>query len=150
MGDYSKHNAGPVLANVEAAIKGVDSRWSRKYPIREVCDDLSIFDWWPDEIGATGLKAMRSFIKNAIRLGFDGYVCFKVGAKGCASGMWAYKKESQNGYSPDGPCIYRSFYSTGNYYDACDSSGHWLTTDTPYDEIKTVRQLEKAMQGLEF
>ncbi len=147
MGKYDNHNAAQVLENVNRYIEEL-SRYGEKARIRSVCNDLSIFDWWPEYIGITGLKAMRSFLTNAIKMGFDGYVCFKVGAKGCASGMWAYKSQSKDGYSPDdGPCLYRSFYSSGNYYDARDDKGYWLGTDLPHDELKTIRQLKAAMVG---
>lgn len=149
MTDYAKNNATPVLLNVEASLVDIKKTWNNRLKIREVCNDLSIFDWWSDELSATQLKAMRSFLKEAIKLGYTGYVCFKVGAKYCASGMWAYKAESTNGYSPDGPCIYRSFQSDGNHWDACDDEGYWLSTDMSYDELRTVRQFEKALKTIQ-
>ena len=72
-------------------------------------DELSVFDWWKNYLGKTDLKNMKYFLEKALELGFTGYVCFKVGASGCSNGMWAHTEESSDGYSPDGPCLYRSF-----------------------------------------
>lgn len=98
---------------------------SKKFKIREVCNDLSIFDWWNEDLSVSQLKQMKDFMEKAIDRGFTGYVCFKVGAKYCAHGMWAYKKESLNGYSPDGPCLYHSFRNGDNYWDL-DIGDMWL------------------------
>ena len=148
MTKYANSNAKPVLANVEKSIEDIQHTWNHRLRIREVCDQLSIFDWWNDELSATQLKAMKSFLTTAIKLGYDGYVCFKVGAKYCASGMWAYKAESTDGYSPKGACIYRSFQSGGNYWDACDEDGCWLAScDGDYDRIRTARQLENVIKN---
>lgn len=146
MSKYSIFNAENVLAKVEEHIDNIGRQYRNRYEISDVCKDLSIFDWWNDFLSLTQLKAMRAFLKTAIRLGYTGYVCFKVGASGCASGMWAYKAESETGYSPDGACVYRSFYSSKNYYDFCDDGGNWYHSDGhAYDSIKTVRQLEEAI-----
>lgn len=77
--------------------------------IRKTYTELSIFDWWKDNLSITDLKNMKHFLETAIAMGYDGYVCFKVGAKYCANGMWAHKDLSTDGYSPDGDFIYRSF-----------------------------------------
>lgn len=84
-----------VLENVDEFIK-----FGGSYPIRQIYNELSIFDWWPNNLNQNHLKQMRSFLKLAIKLGYDGYCCFKVGASGCANGMWAYKARSTTGYSP--------------------------------------------------
>lgn len=105
-----------------------DINRARRASVRiwDVCDELSIFDWWNDFISLSQLKQIRSFLKTAERLGYNGYVCFKVGAVGCANGMWASKKESLDGYSPDGECLYHSFVSNENNWDACLPNGDWV------------------------
>ena len=112
--------------------------WSRLYRIerakkqrvrvliRNVYEQLSIFDWWNDYISVSQLKQMRSFLIKAGELGFNGYVCFKVGSIGCSHGMWANKKESTDGYSPDGACLHHSFVSNYNYWDCCNEDGVWM------------------------
>ena len=87
------------------------------FKISAVFDELSIFDWWNDTLSINQLKQMRTFLQQAIKLGFTGYVCFKVGASGCSHGMWAHKSESTDGYSPDGDCLFHSFRSGDNYFD---------------------------------
>ena len=82
MNNYTMYNANNVLQELEKLIyKG------KTVKIRDVYDELSIFDWWPETLPISRMKQMQSFLKNAIRLGFTGYVCFKVGASGCANGM---------------------------------------------------------------
>ena len=141
------YRAEVILANVERMIdRGV------KMPIRLVYDELSIFDWWPENLTVSHLKQMRSFLREAIKLGYTGYVCFKVGASGCANGMWAYKedgKADEDGYvhSPDGDAIYRSFTPDYTYWSFC-KDGKWLPEgDTPgtYDSLKTPKMLEEAL-----
>lgn len=114
--------------------------------MREVCEPLSIFDWWRERLSVTAMKEMRTFLRTAKSLGFDGYVCFKVGAEGCASGMWAYKSESTDGYSPKGcEFLYRSFQCKNNYWDVISADYEHLTDDMPrYDSIRTARQLKEA------
>ena len=148
MSEFSKHNAKEVLEVVESLISEIhelNERGKREwlsygeydnvrikrvkckffYRIWNVCDELSIFDWWNDCLSESQLKQMRSFLKTAIKLGFTGYVCFKVGASGCSHGMWAHKKESTNGYSPDGDVLFHSFRSGDNYWDV-EINGKWL------------------------
>ena len=111
-----------------------------RLPIRDVCVELSIFDWWNEYLSLTQLKQMQKFLKVAEQLGYNGYVCFKVGASGCAHGMWAYKEESTTGYSPDGECLFHSFRSGDNYYDCRLRNGHWLDNGKKWqftlDEVK--------------
>lgn len=76
MGEYTKYNAENVLAEVERLIE-----IGGKFRITEVCEPLSIFDWWKDWLSVAQLKSMRQFLKEAIKLGYTGYVCFKVGAE---------------------------------------------------------------------
>lgn len=98
----------------------------RRWRIYNICGELSIFDWWNDYLSVSQLKQMRKFLETAILMGYTGYVCFKVGAKYCANGMWAYKEESTTGYSPDGECLYHSFVSGANDWDVKFADGSWL------------------------
>lgn len=144
---YPTATASTVLSATETFIALLDRNRGMRLRIREVCTDLSIFDWWNDTLSLSQLKAMRSFLKTAIKNGYDGYVCFKVGAKYCASGMWAYKNESTTGYSPDGEALYRSFQASHNYWDACDANNNWLAEQTAsFDTFKTSRALFSAME----
>lgn len=139
--DYSRNNAEAVLERLNDYIKE-----NHSVKIEDVFDDLSIFDWWPETLTTKRMKQMRSFLRLAIKLGFTGYVCFKVGASGCANGMWACKAESTNGYSPDGDSIYRSFSPDYIYYDA-EINGEWLAEKATghYDGIKNKEQLTKIL-----
>lgn len=100
--------------------------FSKRVRIDSVYNQLGIFDWWNDYISVSQLKQMKKFLEKAIENGFEGYVCFKVGAKYCAHGMWAHEKESTTGYSPDGACLYHSFRSGDNYWDMRDDNGVWM------------------------
>lgn len=141
MNEYSKYNAASVLAKLDAYIAT-----GRSMPIRAVCDELSIFDWWTERLSVANAKKMRAFCKNAIELGYAGYVCFKVGASGCANGMWAHKAESTDGYSPDGDSLYRSFSPDYTYYNA-EVDGVWVNDRycLPYDAYKTIHMLKRAL-----
>lgn len=127
-------NAKEVLANVVAMIaegeayNAENKRWRQKirWKIYDVCDRLSIFDWWNEYLSVSQLKQMRKFLETAITMGYTGYVCFKVGAAGCSHGMWAHKQESEDGYSPDGECLHHSFRSGDNYWDVQLPNGKWL------------------------
>lgn len=116
-------------------------------PMELVYDELSIFDWWPKRLTVSHMKQMRSFLKEAIKLGYTGYVCFKVGASGCANGMWAHKAETTDGYSPKGDAIYRSFTPDYTYWSYCKDE-KWLPegyTRGTYDALKTAKMLEEAL-----
>ena len=135
MSDFSKQNRAAVLEQVEQLMKESEqfkcehpATGYKRYHMRDVCDRISIFDWWNDTLSYSQLKDMRSFLVWAGALGYDGYVCFKVGASGCANGMWACKKESENGYSPDGEFIYRSFTPEYLTYDAQFADGRLFST----------------------
>ena len=127
-------NAKEVLANVVAMIaegeeyNAEHKRWGqkRRWRIYSVCNELSIFDWWNEYLSVSQLKQMRKFLETAITMGYAGYVCFKVGAAGCSNGMWAHKHESEDGYSPDGECLYHSFVSGANDWDIKLADGTWL------------------------
>lgn len=103
------------------------------FKIYEICNEIGIFDWWNDTLSMSQLKAMQTFLKQAIKLGFTGYVCFKVGAAGCSHGMWAHKNESTTGYSPDGDVLFHSFRSGDNYFDM-ELDGVWMHEKYKNDE----------------
>ena len=137
-------NANEVLHNVEDYIVKAQSIPNYKFRIDDVFEDLGIFDWWHDYLSVSQLKQMQSFLKTAIKLGYDGYVCFKVGASGCAHGMWAHKNESTTGYSPDGECLYHSFRNGDNYWDACDKSNNWFgLAENKYNGFSLKELMEK-------
>lgn len=159
--DYKAYNAQSVLYEVERYIRILEMkhnnhyRWSRKYKLKiwDCCDDLSIFDWWVDDLSISRLKEMRIFLKEAIKLGYTGYVCFKVGISGCANGMWAHKLPSTNGYSPNNcDFLYRSFTTDYTYWDITYAGEEWekdtlsYKVGKNYDELKTIRDLEKALK----
>lgn len=100
-----------------------------KFKIDDLYNDLSIFDWWVEELSVSKLKQMRDFLKTAIKLGYAGYVCFNVGVPGCSHGMWAYKEESKDGDSPDGAVLHHSFRTGDNYWDVRNDNGDWLGND---------------------
>lgn len=162
----AKRNAAAVLEQVNDHLEKINLQPNRRYPMREVCEPLSIFDWWVEYLGVTKLRDMKRFLEAAIERGYTGYVCFKVGSTGFANGMWAYEQESKDGYSPDGACLYRSFTPKYTYWQARDADGNWFPEterveekrgDTTYishkgyNQCKTVKQLDKflAAQGLQ-
>lgn len=124
-----------ILANVEEVINEMEAEKAAlpfvrvRREIRPLCGFLSIFDWFNGELSLSQLKQMRSFLKSAISTGYTGYVCFKVGSTGTASGMWAYKVPTSTGYAPDGACLYRTFQSRLNWWDAFDEF-EWVTAKT--------------------
>lgn len=134
-------NAQEVLEQVERLIEQGGT-----YRIRNVYHILSIFDWWPETLSQSRLKDMRKFLKEAIKLGFTGYVCFKVGATCCANGMWAHKNESTDGYSPEGAFLYKSFTPDYNYWEVHTEDGDKLTEiiGVDYDSLTTIRKFEDA------
>lgn len=147
--DKQRNTAAEVLKRVEEYLDKPQS----KFLINLVYNDLSIFDWWSEYLSKSKLKEMRQFLKEAIKLGYTGYVCFKVGAKGCANGMWAHTElETDDGYSPSNcPTLYRSFTPSYTYWDITDKDGNWdwegkykdeTDRHTNYDKIKTIKQLE--------
>lgn len=147
--DKQRNTAAEVLKRVEEYL----DKPQRKFSISSVCNDLSIFDWWPEYLSKSKLQEMRQFLKEAIKLGYTGYVCFKVGAKGCANGMWAHTElETDEGYSPSHcPTLYRSFTPAYRYWDITDKDGNWefegkYKDDEDrrqnYDRLKTIQQLE--------
>lgn len=141
--ELEEKNKGNIPVNYNRhSHRGYDYTKGYMFKIRAVCEELSIFDWWNDNLSLSQLKQMKSFVETAIKLGFNGYVCFKVGASGCANGMWAYTEESTDGFSPDGGnIIYHSFVSGDNYWDVA-IDGKWNSSKNKYRfslaEIKAV------------
>ena len=123
--------------------KGYDGSKGYSFKISSICDEVGIFDWWNENLSMSQLKDMQSFLKKAIKLGFTGYVCFKVGASGCSNGMWAHKNESTDGYSPDGDRIYKSFTPSYNRWDA-NINGEWLQDKYANKNI-TFKELESEL-----
>jgi len=136
---YEDYNAQPVLDRLEKMIQRGCS-----VPVNLVCDDLSIFDWWKDRLTVSQMKQMRTFLREAIKLGYTGYVCFKVGASGCANGMWASTVPTTTGHSPrEGKTLYRSFSPDYTYWSVdLDNGEGYLPKGDNYDYIKTAKQLE--------
>ena len=142
--NYYKYNAQNVLNVLEHHIERGFSR-----DVRDVCDELSIFDWWTERLSISQMKQMRTFLKNAIRLGYTGYVCFKVGASGCANGMWAHTEPTTTGYSPDCDYLYRSFSPDYTYWVASIGDKNYpASTDELYNSCKTVKQLEQLLKEI--
>ena len=144
-------NTAEVLANVEKLLEEAQEykdRWNlaKKYSLREVCTNLSVFDYFPEELSVSGLKQMRMFLKNAAKLGYNGYACFKVGATGTANGMWAHKKESETGYSPDGACLYHSFTPEANYWDCQFPDGRWLSSMYEDRYMFSLKEIKEALK----
>ena len=140
----NEYNAEPVLERLE---KMIEAGWSRRIDV--VYDDLSIFDWWSEKLTITHMKQMRTFLKEAIKLGYTGYVCFKVGAHGCANGMWAHKEETKDGYSPKGDFIYRSFTPDyTNWQAKINDKNYPEATGAEWDSCKTAKQLETILASL--
>ena len=140
----NEYNAEPVLERLE---KMIEAGWSRRIDV--VYDDLSIFDWWPEKLTITHMKQMRTFLKEAIKLVYTGYVCFKVGAHGCANGMWAHKEETKDGYSPKGDFIYRSFTPDyTNWQAKINDKNYPEATGAEWDSCKTAKQLETILASL--
>lgn len=135
----TKHDVFSVLNQLEMLIDA-----GRTVKIDDVYDDLSIFDWWKDDLSISNMKDMRKFLKEAVRMGFTGYCCFKVGVTGCANGMWANRENSTDGYSPkDSPCLYKAFTCAYDYW-SIDLKGddNWLPARNEYDCCKTVTDLK--------
>ena len=174
MGEYAKYNAQNVLDEINkhiAELETVDGtdwdykrfkitalrrsgacgqrKWKSSYAfkINAVYKELSIFDWWNETLSMSQLKQMKKFVETAIKLGFNGYVCFKVGAAGCAHGMWAYKEESTNGYSPDCDTLHHSFRSGDNYWDV-QINGKWMSADAEGRYQFTLKEVKDVLKGV--
>ncbi len=151
------NNAEEILKEVDKYISELENfkaehGFNKKLYTRSVYNKLSIFDWWVDVISLNRLKDMKKFLQEAIKLGFTGYVCFKVGASGCANGMWAHTDESTTGYSPDCDFLYKSFTPAYNYWDITYYDKDKKTSERlservgkEYDELTTIKKLEDAI-----
>ena len=139
--------AQEVLRNVELMIARAKEHNNRYY-ISDVYEGLGIFDWWNEYLSVSQLKDMRKFLREAIKLGYEGYVCFKVGAKGCSNGMWAHKADSTDGYSPDGEALYKSFVNEYNYWSVCDNNEKWFPEGNDYNSLHTIKDLEQMITEL--
>ena len=141
-------NIDKMLADAEEYTKEYSTEWRKarkKWRIREVYNDLGIFDWWDEYLSVSQLKSMKTFIQQGMKRGFCGYVCFKVGVKHCAHGMWISKKESTDGYSPDGACLYHSFRSCDNYWDMELDNGKWMHELYPDKEDFTLKEIDEQL-----
>ena len=145
--DYSNHNAEEVLKYVNLYIGHIEAGNFKRFRIRDVAYELSIFGWWNDYLSKSQLMDMRKFLNEAIKLGYTGYVCFKVGATGCANGMWANKEESTNGFSPKGECLYKSFTPEYNYW-AVSNGLEFYPQGKEYDSVTTIAGIEKVVENL--
>lgn len=123
---------------------------SRAFNIDKIYSDLSIFDWWNNKLSLSQLKQMRAFLRQAINLGFTGYVCFKVGAAGCSHGMWAHKEETTDGYSPDGDVLFHSFRNGDCYWDM-KLNDEWMHDKYATKEYRcpdfTLNQIRAELKG---
>ena len=142
-------NAAEILRAVENRLDILEhNTYMKGFKIDDVYEELSIFDWWVDTLSKSRLKDMKKFLEEAIKLGYTGYVCFKVGATGCSNGMWAHKNESTDGYSPDGEFLYKSFTPAYNYWSVQTAEGKLIPEDKEYDSVKTIRQLEELVKEI--
>jgi len=142
--DYSNSVPANVIANIDKLLSNAypGARWR----IDNIYNELAIFDWWPEYLSISKLKQMKAFLQQAIKLGFDKYCCFKVGASGCANGMWASDAPTTDGYSPDNcKTIYHSFTPDYSYWDVDIGNGF---TDLEFKSIGEVkRYIEEETRG---
>ena len=146
----SNHNPKKILENVNNYIAELEAKpykWGRRLKIEDVYSELGIFDWWHEYLSLSQLKQMRAFLNVAIKYGYTGYACFKVGAAGCAHGMWANKKESTNGFSPDGAELHHSFRSGDNYWCIKDDNEQWLDRADGSMGYYSTKELKAIMEG---
>lgn len=138
-----------TLKNIEEEIKKMEEcpyKWGHRVRIEDVHNRVGIFDWWKDYLSLSQLKQMRSFCKTAIKYGYTGYVCFKVGAAGCSHGMWANKEESTDGYSPNGAELYHSFRSGDNYWAVKKADGSWINGEDGRIAFLTTDRLKEIVR----
>lgn len=152
------NTAAQVLERVEARIAWFEDHPRRRLRIKDCYEEFSIFDWWPEYLTKSKLYEMRQFLREAIKLGYEGYVCFKVGATGCANGMWAHTElETDGGYSPNNcPVLFRSFTPAYRYWDVTDKNGNWdfegkyaseEDRRQNWDRLKTIKDLEAFIEA---
>lgn len=152
------NTAAQVLKRVEERIAWFEFHSIRRLRIEDCYKEFSIFDWWSQYLTKSKLQEMRQFLKEAIKLGYEGYVCFKVGATGCANGMWAHTElETDGGYSPNNcPVLFRSFTPAYCYWDVTDKDGNWdfegkyeseEDRRQNWDRLKTIKDLEAFIEA---
>ena len=152
------NTAAQVLERVEERISWFEFHPYSRLRIKDCCNEFSIFDWWPEYLTKSKLQEMRQFLREAIKLGYEGYVCFKVGATGCANGMWAHTElETDGGYSPKNcPVLFRSFTPAYRYWDVTDKDGNWdfegkyeseEDRRQNWDRLKTIKDLEAFIEA---
>ena len=152
------NTAAQVLKRVEERIAWFEFHPYSRLRIEDCYNEFSIFDWWPQYLTKSKLQEMRQFLREAIKLGYEGYVCFKVGATGCANGMWAHTElETDGGYSPNNcPCLFRSFTPAYRYWDVTDKDGNWdfegkyeseEDRRQNWDRLKTIKDLEAFIEA---
>lgn len=143
----TRHEIAENLGNLIAAQEAFKAAhgYSRKLYVGDICEELSIFDWWNDYMSLSQLKQMQKFLETAEKLGYNGYVCFKVGAKYCSNGMWAHKEESTDGYSPNGECLYHSFVSGRNDWDVKTADGKWMHETT--GDTGSLKDVQSWIEG---
>ena len=138
-----------VLKNLAILIPQLESKkteWHKRPTIgcREVCQQLGIFDLFPEKVSISRLKDMQRFLLEAKKLGFNGYCCFKVGEEGTASGKWAYTKDTTNGYSPrDCACLFESFYANKNYWQVSLDCESFYPNGDHFNSITTTKGIEQ-------
>jgi hypothetical protein len=141
-------NAMEVLKNID---KMLADEGKKSWDMYTVYGKVGIFDWFTDTLSRARLKQMRNFLTNAIVLGYYGHVGFKVGSAGCAHGMWAYKQEGVDGYSPNGACLYHSFRPCDNFWCICFDDNTWLKNrDGSIKELRGAREVVKALAAHEI
>ena len=149
--NYNDYNAEQVLNKLEGIIEiNKSQHMTQVMPNgNKLCDELSIFDWWKDTLSVSDMKKMRAFLREAIKMGYKGYVCFKVGATGCANGMWASVKPTTDGYSPDGPCLYRAFTPEYDYWSYSTDGYKWIGgKGTTKKDIHAWLRIDRLVKGM--
>lgn len=149
--NYNDYNAENVLTRLEGLIaKNKSCKMRQKLSTGyELCDELSIFDWWKDTLSVSDMKKMRAFLREAIKMGYKGHVCFKVGVTGCANGMWASVKPTTDKYSSDGPCLYRAFTPEYDYWSYSTDGHKWIGgKGTTKKDIHAWLRIDRFVNGM--
>lgn len=160
MGQYENKTVPVVLIQIDDLLDKMNEIGASKVRIANVCDKLSIGDWFKTDLLKTNLEEMKKFLLEAESLGFDGHCEFCVGTKDSRNGMWAFKCESTDpyGYAPTGDYIYKSFSPAQNYWDIVigrdivnDLEGVSIALDYgeqhSYNDLNTINKLEKSYES---
>lgn len=158
MGQYENKTVPVVLIQIDDLLDKMNEIGASKVRIANVCDKLSIGDWFKTDLLKTNLEEMKKFLLEAESLGFDGHCEFCVGTKDSRNGMWAFKCESTNGYAPTGDYIYKSFSPAQNYWDIVigrdilnDLEGVSVALEYgeqhSYNDLNTINKLEKSYES---